>query len=307
VSAAWVAGSVRATALSRRRIGPAGARALAASPSLDDALVVLAATPYGHDVRTGQTLGDAQRGVADTLLWHLRVLAGWLPREGAGLLRLLAGAFEIANVEEHVDEIAGADSAPPYHLGTLATAWPRLARTATLVELRDVLASSPWGDPQDSAPQAICVGMRLSWLARVASSLPEAASWAATATALVVARETHLDNGALSQPLRWMATEVVGSRSLEAGSLRDLANALPREARWVLDGITDPEDLWRAEARWWHRVESDGFALLRRSRFGRATVLGAVAVLATDAWRVRGALELAARGGAPLEAFDAVA
>jgi hypothetical protein len=40
-------------------------------------------------------------------------------------------------------------------------------------------------------------------------------------------------------------------------------------------------------------------------------VIGAVAVLAADAWLVRGALEVAARGGAStahaMEAFDAVA
>jgi hypothetical protein len=33
-------------------------------------------------------------------------------------------------------------------------------------------------------------------------------------------------------------------------------------------------------------------------------VLGAVAVMACHAWRIRTALELAARGGAPVEAFD---
>jgi hypothetical protein len=36
-------------------------------------------------------------------------------------------------------------------------------------------------------------------------------------------------------------------------------------------------------------------------------VLGAVAVLAADAHRVGAALELAARGGRPLEVFDALA
>ncbi len=42
-----------------------------------------------------------------------------------------------------------------------------------------------------------------------------------------------------------------------------------------------------------------------------APVIGSVAVLAADAWRVRAALEVAARGGpgspGALEAFDAVA
>jgi len=83
---------------------------------------------------------------------------------------------------------------------------------------------------------------------------------------------------------------------------------LPARARWALEGATDPDELWRGEARWWSRVERDGFALLgERSGFGSAPVLGAVAVLAVDAWRVRAALELAARGGRPLEVFDALA
>ena len=37
------------------------------------------------------------------------------------------------------------------------------------------------------------------------------------------------------------------------------------------------------------------------------TLVGTVARLAVDAWRVRAALELAARGGRTVEDFDAVA
>ena len=67
----------------------------------------------------------------------------------------------------------------------------------------------------------------------------------------------------------------------------------------------------------WHRrervaeqargVESDAFGLVRRPRFSLDPVIGAVAACAVDSWRVRAALEIAARGGGPLEAFDAVA
>jgi hypothetical protein len=46
-------------------------------------------------------------------------------------------------------------------------------------------------------------------------------------------------------------------------------------------------------------VDQDGRELLRRSGFGPQPVVGAVAVLSADAWRARGALELAARGGGP--------
>ncbi|MFI5079696.1 MAG: hypothetical protein ACHQCE_01390, partial [Streptosporangiales bacterium] len=79
MSTGWVAGSVRARALARRRLGAAAARQLAASGSLADALRVLAATHYGREDLGGQTLAGAQHAVARTVLWDLRVLAGWLP------------------------------------------------------------------------------------------------------------------------------------------------------------------------------------------------------------------------------------
>ena len=65
-------------------------------------------------------------------------------------------------------------------------------------------------------------------------------------------------------------------------------------------------DLWRAETRWWARFERDGHALLSGARFGLGPALGAVAVLTGDARRVRAAIELASRGGRPLEDFDAL-
>jgi hypothetical protein len=73
-----------------------------------------------------------------------------------------------------------------------------------------------------------------------------------------------------------------------------------------MDGVTSPEDMWRAESGWWARVEADGRELLRRSSFGPEPVVGAIAVMAADAWRVRAALHAAALGGA-IEAFDALA
>ena len=78
MTAAWVAGSVRARAMARRRYGAAAARSLAAGPSLADALNTLSDTPYGRDVHPGQSLAEAQHALGDTVLWHLRVLAGWM-------------------------------------------------------------------------------------------------------------------------------------------------------------------------------------------------------------------------------------
>ncbi len=104
----WVAGSVRARLLADRRLAGAGARSVAAAGDVSSAVAVVAASPYGRDVHGGMGLVDAERGVRATALWHLRVLAGWLPPGGSDVVRVLAGGHEIANIEAHVDELAGA-------------------------------------------------------------------------------------------------------------------------------------------------------------------------------------------------------
>jgi hypothetical protein len=303
---AWVAGTTRARSLARRRLGGGAARKLAASASLDDATAALAVTPYRHGVRAGQDLAGAQRAVTVTLLWHLRVLAGWLPRAGERMLRLLAGWFEIANVDDLLQRMAGGHAEEPLPLGALATAWPRCARARSPAELRATLATSPWGDPGGETAREVQLGMRLAWAARL-SRLDRAAPWAAGSAVLLVARERFAAGRDLPAPLRGRAARLLGRDALAATSLGDLGRRLPDRARWTLEGVEDPGDLWRAEAGWWSRVERDGFELLDTAGFGAAPVLGAVAVLVADAQRVRAALELAARGGVPLEAFDALA
>jgi hypothetical protein len=293
--------------MARRRYGAAAARTLAGSASLSEALSTLVATPYGHDVRADHTLAEAQHALGATVLWHLRVLAGWTPRQGSQTLRALAGGFEIANLDEHLRVLRGQPTPPPYRLGTLGTAWVRLARTTTPAEIRDVLAGSPWGDPGQESPWAIAVGMRLSWATRIPRSPPAVARWSAGGAALLVAREHFLAGRRLPEPMRRTAATVLGRDATEAPSFAEFSRLLPRDAAWVLDGVTEPDRLWRAEATWWRGLEDDGFALLRGSRFDAAPLLGAAAVLAADAWRVRAALEIAARGGGPLEVFDAVA
>jgi hypothetical protein len=267
-------------------------------------VAALAATPYGHEVRPGQGLAQAQRAVAATLLWHLRVLAGWLPRRGWEMLRSLAGWFEIAGVDELLQRLAGRPSEEPFHLGALATAWPRLATARSTVELRERLAASPWGDPGETTARAMQLGMRLSWMARVGAELERATPWAAGAAALLVAHERFVAGRDLPAMALARARSLLGADALEATSLAELARRLPSRARWALEEITGPQELWLAEARWWSRVERDGFALLRDPRLGPAPVLGAVAVLAADAWRVRAALEVAARGGRAMEVLD---
>jgi hypothetical protein len=307
VNVDWVAGSVRARAMTRRRLGRPAVRDLAASPSVEAALSALAHTPYGHDIRPDHTLAEAQRAVVDTVLWNLRVLAGWVPREGVTILRVLVGAAEAANTEDHLQKLAGDEPPSPYRLGGLATAWPRLARTTRVDELRRVLATSPWGDPGGETPRDVGLAMRTVLADRTIAAVPAAGAWAAGATALLVARVVLLDHRELGPHARIAATRVVGAAAVSAHTLPELIAALPTSARWALAGVQEPTDLWQAEARWWTRVERDGHALVRRATAGPEMLVGAVAMMATDAWRVRAALELASRGGAPMELFDAVA
>ena len=120
MSTGWVAGSVRARALARRRLGAAAARQLAASGSLADALRVLSATHYGREDLRGQTLAGAQHAVARTVLWDLRVLAAGCLVTGVRLLRTLAGWFELANVDELLQAMAGRAAGEEFRLGALA-------------------------------------------------------------------------------------------------------------------------------------------------------------------------------------------
>jgi len=307
VSAGWVAGSVRARALARRRVGAGPARQLAASGSLREALAALEATCYGREIRAAQPLAEAQNAVASTILWDMRVLAGWLPRGGVSLLRTLAGWFEIANVDELLAQLAGQPASPAFELGALATAWPQLRDAASPAALRTALGRSAWRDPGDDTELAIRLGMRARWAARIAGCGDPARTWAAGAAALLAAAEQFAQGRPLSPVFLASTAGLLGQPPAEPVALDKLAGRLPGRARWALDGVRTAEDLWRAGAAWWARVERDGFMLLRRSGLDSGPVLGAVAVLAADAWRVRAALEAAARGGGALEAYDAVA
>ena len=320
MSSSWVAGVVRAKALARRRLGAAGARAVAKSAGFGPALAALASSPYGHDVRPGQSLGAAQHAVAASLLWNMRVLAGWLPRGRVDVVRLFAAGYEVANLDEHLWTLQhfpaphGEPANPPYSLGTLETSWSRLSSTSTLTAIAEVLETSRWQLRGCRTPREFHLGLRLAWADAVVAGVPEAAGWARAAAALLVLKEVLLEGRSLTEPLALRASYVLGpafvgalgTRLVDLAGLRD---GLPSGARWVLDGLDQSQDLWRGEAAWWHRVERDGFALLRGSGYDRAPVVGALAVLAVDVWRVRAALETAARGGAGpmLEAFDGVA
>ena len=314
MSTSWVAGVVRAKALARRRVGAAGARRIAAKDGLAAAVDALAATPYGHDVHPGQSLEQAQHAAAATLLWNMRVLAGWLPRPGADVVRLLAAGFELANLDEHLARLDGDPPGATYALGTLDTAWTRVSSTTTLDGAATVLGTSAWRLRDVSSRRELVLGLRLAWADAVVAGVPQASAWARGAATLVVLREVLLEGRRLPVALEQRAGYVLGPAFVSAVAGRSpelvaLRRTLPGDLSWLLDGVDDIAGLWRAEVAWWQRVERDGFGLLRGSSYDQRPVVGAAAVLGVDAWRVRAALETAARGGsgAHLEAFDAVA
>ena len=307
MSGGWVAGSVRARAMAHRRMGLEATRRVASSGSLDEALRMLADTRYGARVRPEQSLAAAQREIAGTLLWDLRVLAGWLPGEGVRMMRALGAWFELANVDELLQTFAGLPAEPEFRLGTLATAWPRLRRVASLGELRAALAASAWRDPGGQTTYAVRMGMRAQWVARAAALGGPARTWAAGAAALLVAGERFAAGRVVDPTVMGGALGLLGPQAFSAATLDELAAGLPLRAKWVLAGITSPAELWRAEETWLARVERDGQWLLRTSSLDSGAVVGAVAVMGCDAWRVRAALEIAARGGGPQEAVDELA
>ena len=192
LSPSWVAGSVRARNMLARRIGAEQARVLAAAASLSDGVSLLAGSAYGRFVHPGMSLIAAQRAIAETTLWHVRVLAGWMPPRALELVRALAAWFELVNIENRLAYLAGADVGSPFALGGLGSAWPLIAGAQTAVEVREALAGSRWGDPGSADRVAIGAGLRFSWARRVIESVPEAADWAAGAVGLLLARELLL-------------------------------------------------------------------------------------------------------------------
>ena len=305
----WVAGSVRARHMLARRLGREQARALAASASLEHALGVLSGSAYGRSVRPGMDLASAQRAIAETALWHVRVLAGWMPPRGIELVRVLAAWLELANAEDRLAYLAGGPLSTPFALGGLATAGAaRLESALSIAELRAALKGSPWGDPGSDEPGAIRLALRFAWARRALGSVPETREWALGALALLLARELLLA-GRSSDELAALRPPVPGTAWMQSASVDALRGALPQESGWALAGIANADAIWLGEAAWWRRVEQEAERLARDSQMGRATVIGVVTLLGVDASQVAAALESAARGGGrmAIEAFEQIA
>lgn len=294
----WTAGVTRGRLLLGRMIGAEQARNVASRHSLAEAVRALEGSAYGERVRGDVGLVAAERGVAETLLWHLRILAGWLPGAGAHLVRVLAAWFELANVDARLAALAGDGREPaPFVLGGLATAWNRIEPAGTVEQIADVLAGSAWGDPGGRSPAGLALGLRVAWARRAQEAAPRAAEWVAGAGALLAARELLVtSNREHAEQLRRLPG--VGADAVAAASLDELRRTLPEQAAWALAGVSDPRELWRAELGWWTRVEADARALLR-TWSDEAVILAAVALLAVDARRTARSLDAAALGGSP--------
>jgi hypothetical protein len=140
--------------------------------------------------------------------------------------------------------------------------------------------------------------------AGIAEIAAPARDWAAGGLALLVAREVILVGAPLPRHLVAGAEALLGAETSGAADLPAFAQTLPARAAWALDDVRVPADLWRAEMRFWRRVESDGLRLARSPRFGLEPLVGAVVALVVDAWRARAALTLAARRNPMPEVLD---
>ena len=335
-----MAATVRAKAMARRRAGAGLCRDAAALGSLSQAVELFEQTGYGPELvanrntATGQNSGSgpelaaAQHATRRSVLWQLRVLAGWLPVSGARMVRAAGAAFELANITvlcRRLQEDAAAEAGTPlrrsaalpeyFELGGLATAWPRLSRAGNIPELVEMLRTSPWGDP--GTPEDLADTLSVVWMRRLAAAAPQTRSWMVAGAALLAARRVLVRPGTENDPgaanrrepdnrLNTLLQPMLGSTWADAQDLVSFRAALPAAAAPVLDSVGEPGDLWRAEAALRARVEEDAFRLLRSGLPGPDVAVGAVTVLAVDAWRVRAAMAAAASGGGS-EVLDAVA
>ena len=231
---------------------------------------------------------------------------GWLPSEGVRVLRVLGVWFEVANVDELLRSLADRPAEAEFRLA-LATVWRGSARWPVTASCEPRSPSRPGRTRADRAPA------RYGWacardgrhepgrLATRPGPGPRALShcWSPVSGSRRAARWIPAIVGS--------ALSLLGPAALRAATVEEMAGGLPPRAGWVLAGVTAPADLWRAEQAWLARVERDGLRLLRTSSLDSGTVLGALAAMACDAWRVRAALEIAAHGGESLEAYDELA
>jgi hypothetical protein len=175
-------------------------------------------------------LASAEHALSSTLLWHLRVLAGWAPSRGLDRVRLLAAGFEIANVVGLLARLEGRAAAPPYALGALATSWGTISRAASAQDVRSALVTSAWGDPGASDLSSVGAAMQAAWARRVAFGVPEARDWAKIFAGFLVARIVAVGQVPRSNDMGRNLRLVLGGKWESAASVGRLAGSLPRPA-----------------------------------------------------------------------------
>jgi hypothetical protein len=307
MTAGWVAASTRGRALARRLVGHDSARALAAASWLE-ARETLAETMYGRQVPPGESRSSVRHAAMGATAWQLRVLAGWLPPGQGGLARLFAAPMEVANIEGHLARLAGTeDGEPPIRLGSLAVAWPRVAAATSPEQVRLVLATSVWGDPGGLDRASMALGLRLAWARRFVTQPPVVRRWAEGAAAVLVARERFGFGRTLNERTGRVADELLGSRWRDAGSIPLFVEALSESASWSLTGIEEAGELWRGEVAVVRRASADAEKLVSSGRHDRPAVVGIMAAMLVDLWRVLAVVEVVGRGPGAVEVFDAVA
>ena len=181
MSTGWVAGSVRARAMTDgasdgARPGPCRERRRGC------------ASRRWSDRRTATTSARARPWPRPNAPWPRRCCGtcGCSPagrrRRGVTMLRLLAGC-DRDRQHRRAPAPAGRrrEPPPPYRLGALATAWPRLAGTHERGRgARRRWPPRAWGDPGgDDAARRSAWRCALSWADRVLAAVPAAAAWAA--------------------------------------------------------------------------------------------------------------------------------
>lgn len=301
----WVGACVRARSMAQRRVGAGSIRALAAEPTLATALAALQPTYYGERLHGVSSLAAAERAISETVLWQLRVLAGWLPASGTALARAAAGTFEIENIVALAHQFDGGPTAPePYRLGALTTAWHRLGEASSREDLGMGLRTSPWGEVGEGGPGQLRDTLSVAWARRLATVAPPAQPWFGAVCVLTAARSLTVDCDLPAPQLLHLLRPVLGRSWESAGNIADFRAALPPSLQKVVGEVAVPRELWRAEVRAHTSVEKDGFRLLRGSMPGPDVVLGAIAVLSMDAWRVRAALAASAAGAGSSEVLD---
>ena len=164
MSASLVAGSVRGRALAGRRLGRDGIGRLRECSGLEEAIGLLTTSVYGRQLEPEMDAEEVEYEIGATGLWHLRVLAGWLPPRGVEAVRPFTMWFEMSNILAHVIALArGERPAGPvrYTVGRLGTAWGRVERSGSLEDVRRALAASDFGDPGGASLTELLAGVHL--------------------------------------------------------------------------------------------------------------------------------------------------